>query len=236
MRNCGASIGNLETPFLWKGAIVCGQCHAKLSAPHIVNPAQTFNSLEDLARAAQSQQIPYAAPGCPSPISCRQVSFARPAAQGQLVRRKRFRMSAPVVAIGFILLIPSILGIIFFVGVGFLSGGAATQVSATNKQQARDELTQASVPEDEIETILNSQPLTQDQIQALTPDQKRATDDAAIKLSAGQVGAGFAGTLVGGTSLCMAVSFFVSGLLGWLLVMRKRVLQCQHCGAVVAAS
>jgi hypothetical protein len=62
--NCGASIGNLETPFVWNGAIVCGPCHAKLSPPYVVNPAQTFDSLEDLARAAQrqSQHIPYAAP------------------------------------------------------------------------------------------------------------------------------------------------------------------------------
>jgi hypothetical protein len=144
-------------------------------------------------------------------------------------------MSPPVVAIGFILLIPSILGIIFCFAVGFLSGGAATQMAATDKQQARDELTQASVPADEIEAIMNHQPLTQDQIQALTPDQKRATDDATFKLSTSRVGSGLASVLAGGW-FCMAVSFFVGGLLGWLLVMRKRVLQCQHCGAIVAAS
>ena len=32
------------------------------------------------------------------------------------------------------------------------------------------------------------------------------------------------------------VAFFVSGLLGWLLLMKKRVLQCDVCGAVVNAS
>jgi hypothetical protein len=32
------------------------------------------------------------------------------------------------------------------------------------------------------------------------------------------------------------IAFFVSGLLGWLLVMKKRVLQCDVCGAVVNAS
>lgn len=34
----------------------------------------------------------------------------------------------------------------------------------------------------------------------------------------------------------LGIGFFVSGLLGWLLVMRKRVLQCDVCGAVVNAS
>jgi hypothetical protein len=31
----------------------------------------------------------------------------------------------------------------------------------------------------------------------------------------------------------IAVCLFVSGLLGWLLVMKKRVLKCTFCGAVV---
>jgi hypothetical protein len=38
--------------------------------------------------------------------------------------------------------------------------------------------------------------------------------------------------------MCKSCHFLtvVSGLLGWLLVMRKSVLQCDVCGAVVNAS
>ena len=33
----------------------------------------------------------------------------------------------------------------------------------------------------------------------------------------------------------VAVASFVSGLLGWLLIMKKDVLKCNSCGAVVPA-
>lgn len=43
--------------------------------------------------------------------------------------------------------------------------------------------------------------------------------------------------LLGNTFLIgWGTAFFVSGLLGWLLVMKKRVLQCDVCGAIVSAS
>jgi hypothetical protein len=32
------------------------------------------------------------------------------------------------------------------------------------------------------------------------------------------------------------IASLVSGLLGWLLTMKKRILQCDHCGAVIPAS
>jgi hypothetical protein len=43
--------------------------------------------------------------------------------------------------------------------------------------------------------------------------------------------------IVGGVLFVpLLVACFVSGLLGWLLVMRKRILQCNYCNAVVPAS
>lgn len=38
------------------------------------------------------------------------------------------------------------------------------------------------------------------------------------------------------SAIVVGVTSFVGGLLGWLLVMKKRVLQCDVCGAVVNAS
>jgi hypothetical protein len=83
-----------------------------------------------------------------------------------LTPRKVYRMSGPVVAIGFILLIPSILGMLFAIMLG------------------------ASVNND----------------------------------------------IAAGVALVFGVASFVGGLLGWLLVMKRRVLQCSVCGAVVNAS
>jgi len=93
--------------------------------------------------------------------------------KGELLRTKKFRMSGAVVAIGFLLLFPSILGILFSILVFF---------------------------------------------------------------SAGTADSGVAGAAVAGTSVCFGISSFIGGLLGWLLVMRKKVLQCDSCGAVIAAS
>ena len=87
--------------------------------------------------------------------------------KGHLVHQRIHRMSVPVVAIGYILLIPSILLIFVF-----------------------------------LLNILN--------------DTKSITS----------VSAQFEG--------CGMVLSFVSGLLGWLLIMKKDVLKCNLCGAVVA--
>jgi hypothetical protein len=40
----------------------------------------------------------------------------------------------------------------------------------------------------------------------------------------------------GAFTIFWGIAFFVGGLFGWLLVMKKRVLQCSICGATVSAS
>lgn len=38
--NCERAIGNLETPMIWRGAVVCAGCHTKLSgATWLMTPA-----------------------------------------------------------------------------------------------------------------------------------------------------------------------------------------------------
>lgn len=39
-----------------------------------------------------------------------------------------------------------------------------------------------------------------------------------------------------GMGICGFVSSLISGLLGFLLVMKKKILRCNHCGATIAAS
>jgi predicted phage tail protein len=63
---------------------------------------------------------------------------------------------------------------------------------------------------------------------------------ATAPISASHTGAAADKAVAGGMGVCflscMGVSFFISGPLGWLLVMKKRVLQCSNCGGLVAAS
>jgi hypothetical protein len=42
--------------------------------------------------------------------------------------------------------------------------------------------------------------------------------------------------IAGGVSVVFGIISLVGGLLGWLLIMKKKILQCTNCGAVVAAS
>ncbi len=42
--------------------------------------------------------------------------------------------------------------------------------------------------------------------------------------------------MVSGILVFFALAAFVGGLLGWLLIMKKKVLICTHCSAVVPAS
>jgi len=98
---------------------------------------------------------------------------------GVLQRIRKYRMSGVVVAIGYILLIPSVLGVLFS-ALGFIR----------------------------MVTLMPS--------------------------TTGAVTAG--ATIAGGVFIFFGVFSLVGGLLGWLLVMKKDVLQCGHCGAVVAAS
>lgn len=102
--------------------------------------------------------------------------------RGTLTPRKIRRLSGPAVAIGYILLIPSIIGIasyaILFI-IALIAGFAGTAH-----------------------------------------------------------GSGILAAVAGGFSLVIlsvAILCFVSGLVGWLLIMKKHVLQCVCCGAVIDA-
>jgi drug/metabolite transporter (DMT)-like permease len=93
--------------------------------------------------------------------------------RGQLVKKEVFRMSGPVVFIGYIMLIPSIIGVLIC-SIAFIAG----------------------------------------QSDSANPDQGMAL----------------------GMVVFIGIGCFVAGLFGWLLVMKKRILQCSVCGATISAS
>ena len=100
--------------------------------------------------------------------------------RGSLRQQKTYRMSGVVVFIGYILLIPSILGLAISV---FMFFGVASSVN----------------------TVASS-------------------DSSAV------VG------IAGGVAVFFGIASIVGGLLGWLLIMKKSILKCNTCGAVVNAS
>lgn len=72
--------------------------------------------------------------------------------------------------------------------------------------------------------------------EALTVEQRKAIADAELSCSAGKVGAGAGTAIASGLGFVPIEFFSVGGFLGRLLIVKKKVLQCVSCDAVVAAS
>jgi hypothetical protein len=96
----------------------------------------------------------------------------------------------------------------------FKETGSATMAAQTCKQQANDGL--LDPPSQGIDALYSGD----------IPNKGRVIAGASL----------FASLFGGVFSILWGIAFFVGGLLGWLLVMKKRVLQCDVCGAVVSAS
>jgi len=214
--------------------------------------------------------------------------------RGVLVRKKTFRMSGPVVAIGYILLVPSILGMIAcgLVLFRFISLGSSRSTVGTEALQSSPESHDAAfrrscvnaiTPDSQNYSTAPTLPLVRSELEvakvcecALSEVKETNSESAAIdlcwqKLSNNillapsddiqqfyaivirgsekqapesnstpepepSAALGLVSMLGGGIALGFGVAFFVAGLLGWLLIMRKRVLQCSVCGAVINAS
>ena len=206
--------------------------------------------------------------------------------RGALSSKSIFRMSGPAVVIGFILLIPSILGIIcsalMFIGVnvfafaydGNETGSVASQSShsfqsefdasfrrscAATFKRSYYQASGLSAPQQLVEqycecTLSNVRETGSEEVAAQTCI--RRVKDGNLDTPSENVNALYSSGIshekrprtgsnplraafsVFGSSLAIGIGItsFVGGLLGWLLVMRKRVLQCNLCGAVVNAS
>jgi hypothetical protein len=145
-------------------------------------------------------------------------------------------MSGPVVAIGFVLLVPSIIGML--VGISMLIGAVVggSQASATTERETRTRLAALHIPEPIVADVVGDRPVDDSRLSGLTVQQVTAVHDAQLSMSTAKIGKGAGAACGCGFSALIIVGSFVGGLIGWLLVMRKQVLQCARCGAVVAAS
>jgi hypothetical protein len=215
--------------------------------------------------------------------------------RGALIPNKIYRMSGPVVAIGFILLIPSILGMVvsavIFFGVvaykgeeqsstpvaeqidsqdpqtdnGFRRACAAGVIEGVKEQSARFpslssvvHICECSLNSRKQGTFSASTTNTCAErwlyADAQTPDPQTEAPYAQVYKSyvdplgyqdalaraknTEQSANSFAWFRLFGSTFAIAIGIvsFVGGLLGWLLVMKKRVLRCSVCSATVSAS
>ena len=206
--------------------------------------------------------------------------------RGALSSKSIFRMSGPAVVIGFVLLIPSVLGIISsalmliganvfaFTYSGNETGSTASESSqsfqsafdvnfrrscATNFKRSYVQASGVPAPQPLVEqycecTLSNVKEIGSEEVAAQTCIQR--VKDGNLDTPSENIDALYSGGIshekrpraelnplravfsLFGSSLAigLGITSFVGGLLGWLLVMKKRVLQCNVCGAVVNAS
>jgi hypothetical protein len=157
--------------------------------------------------------------------------------QGVLTLQKVHRMSGPAVTIGYLLLIPSLLGIAFAMFFFIMSMVGAVSVaqeklSATTIQRLHD----TNVPADLVTELEAGKMLSAAKKEGLNADQAAAVTAAETELNARAGATGCLGACGTGMAATIAVLSFIGGLLGWLLVMKKRILVCSACSAVMNAS
>ncbi len=154
-------------------------------------------------------------------------------------------MSGPSVVIGYILLIPSVCGMAFCILSIISIELQPSQRYVSARDAAISEMRENDVPEEVILQVVahpDREPADYIAYPGIPMVQYSWVKDATEKLRAGsqvlisddnatRVGQALAERMF----LFLGIAAFVSGLLGWLLVMKKRVLQCNICSAVINA-
>lgn len=155
---------------------------------------------------------------------------------GELLMKSKFRLSGCIVAIGFFILIPSLLGVLVG-GVGLvMTGDATVETLEATEEEVRADLRNAGVPGTYVQQILDLEDLSPEQMKSLNSEQRRAVHEAKLTLTASTAGVGIGAAIAGGASIFYIIASLIGVLVGWLLVMRKKVLQCTNCGSVTPAS
>ena len=155
---------------------------------------------------------------------------------GTLTRKKRYRLSGPAVVIGYIFLVPSVIGVLFGALMLFSTGAVGVAVADQQAKEIKAELARAYVPDPIIRQVIAHKDISEHSLATLKVSQRTAIKNAETSRSASQLGAGAGAAIAGGFSLFVMIFSLCSGLLGWLLTMKKRVLQCGECSSLVQAS
>jgi hypothetical protein len=157
---------------------------------------------------------------------------------GGIGASKLRRFSGPVVAIGYIFLVPSVLGMLFGVLMLFGTCSAAHKMggqSAESFNSAIESIQGITRPQVSFLEGAATEPTSAELVRmGLNENQAEGVGAAWRARSAGEAGAGIGAGLAGGFAIFMVVSSFVGGLLGWILTMKRNVLLCRLCNGVHA--
>ena len=100
--------------------------------------------------------------------------------EGTLKKKKKYRLSGPVVIIGYIFLIPSVLGILIGTLMLFSTGAGISEMSKETKEEIRSELSEANVPQRITEKVLAHEEITESEKSSLPQRQRNAVENATL--------------------------------------------------------
>lgn len=145
-------------------------------------------------------------------------------------------MSGIVVFIGYLFLVPSMIGVVIGLATAVGSGAVGESQKAEMLREETQALMAMGVPQASAEVIANPDA---DASAAINSLHEALRSDVVYKrqlILAGETGTQIGVGLGAMAGIGIALSSLVGGLIGWLLIMKKMVLMCTDCGATVAAS
>ncbi len=156
--------------------------------------------------------------------------------KGILKKKKKYRLGTPLVVIGYIFLIPSVCA--FFIALLII---LSAFIGAPNRNEkinigARATLEEANIPQPLIEKFMSHEMITSQEKSRLTRQQRQILHDAKGTQIKGQFVNGATVGIMGILSVVMIVVAIFGVVIGALLTIKKKVLQCSACDAIVNAS
>jgi hypothetical protein len=161
--------------------------------------------------------------------------------QGQMHPTKVFRLSGCLVAIGFIILIPCFVLLCFAVLAGVIGTAATGSATITVTERAKQEtvvklqaiegLPAAVVSDFQLDARISDETFASlTSIQSNEVRRLQSSYDAMI--SGAALGTGFAALFGGGLVIIMFVIAIPGLIVGFVLILRKKVWRCQMCGYI----
>lgn len=164
-------------------------------------------------------------------IACRVCGRA-----GGLVYQKVRKFSPPLVVIGWLLLVPSFLGVSCGGMTLLATAGAAAGSAQDLEREYADSLsTIEGLSDQQVQTIA-AKGVRPDRPQLTALGLNSSQADAVIRAhglrSAGQAGAAVGTGLVGSFGIFVVATSFIGGVFGWLLLLKKKVISCRSCSGI----
>lgn len=155
---------------------------------------------------------------------------------GELVRRRVYRLSGCVVALGWAILLSSGLGVLLGVLAVVAGAEAGAEAIGTTEAELELQLVAAGFEAESAQRIASGERPTEHSLAALAREDRRLVESVLARRAGSEAGAALGAGLAVSLGAWWIGSALLGVLLGLVLTMRRRVLECSRCGATIAAS